>query len=103
MPKTIDNLSRALAIGAAVIALLAPAAHAGKRQETILRDDAALAGWDDSLRQRALADVDALGVDTIHHIVGWRSIAPDSEDRDRPKFDASDPAAYDPAEWDRID
>ena len=103
MPKTIENLSRALVIAAAVIALLAPAAHAGKRQETILRDDAALAGWDDSLRQRALADVDALGVDTIHHIVGWRSIAPDSEDRDRPKFDASDPAAYDPAEWDRID
>jgi len=87
----------------AALALMPAAASAGRQQETILRDDAALAGWDDGLRQRALGDLSELGVDTVHHIVGWRGIAPASESRTRPRFDAADPASYDPAEWDRID
>lgn len=85
------------------LTLIPSTATAGRQQETIVRDDAALAGWDDGLRQRALADLSTLGVDTVHHIVGWRAIAPDSEGRRRPKFDATNPASYDPAEWDRID
>jgi hypothetical protein len=79
------------------------AATADEQQETIVRDDAALAGWDEALRQRSLDDLSDLGVDTVHHIVGWRSIAPAAESRRRPSFDASDPADYSAAEWDRID
>ena len=103
MPTARETACRALAVACAGLTLLPAAATAGKRQETIVRDDAALAGFDDGLRQRALGDLSDLGVDTVHHIVGWRAIAPDSESRHRPSFDATDPAAYPAAEWDRID
>jgi hypothetical protein len=103
MLKHRDIARRALTVACAGAVLLPTAAQAGKQQETIVRDDAALAGWNDQRRQKALDDLGALGVDTVHHIIGWRSIAPDSESHERPSFDASDPAAYDAAEWDRID
>ena len=83
--------------------LLCPAAFAGTEQETILRDDTALAGWDEGLRQRSLDELSHLGVDTIHHVIGWRLIAPRADDRSRPSFDASDPAAYNADQWARID
>lgn len=97
------TLRRAIAAAVVAFAVAAPAAEANRTQETILRDDASLAGWDSELRQRSLDDVDSLGVDTIHHIIGWRSIAPRPLSRNRPSFDASDPAAYDASEWDHID
>jgi hypothetical protein len=96
-------LRRALLAGATCLCLLAPPAVADREQETIVRDDAALGSFDEPLRQRSLDDLRSLGVDTVHHIVGWRSLAPSPGSSHRPGFDASNPADYPPHEWDRVD
>jgi hypothetical protein len=87
---------------ALLVLVAAPSAAASSTQETIFRDDAVLGGGQ-AARDAALDQIAGLGVDTIHSIVTWRRIAPDAGSTRRPSFDASDPAAYDPAAWDYLD
>ena len=103
MTNLSDNLRRALLAACAALLILPAAAGAGRTQETILRDDATLTGWDENRRQRALNDLQAVGVDTVHHIIGWRSLAPRAKSKSRPSVDTTDPAVYDAARWNRID
>jgi hypothetical protein len=55
-------------------------------------------------RELALNDAVALGADGVRALVPWRELAPAPRAVQRPaRFDASDPADYRPARWDRFD
>ena len=87
-----------------VVLLLAWAASAdaSTRQETILQDDRLFGSADRQVQ--ALNDADALGVDTIHSVITFHSLAPDPDARRRPRgFNAADPGDYPAESWDRFD
>ena len=91
-----------LAALAAVALTAAGPAHASSTQESIFQDDAVLAGYDQSKRDRALDELDALGVDTIRTLVVWGQMAPDAKSSTKPAgFDATDPGAYPVGNWAR--
>jgi hypothetical protein len=100
MTKT-RNLTLALLVLLAAIA--APPAQAGPTQESIFQDDATLLGDDAGARDRALDELQSLGVDTIRALVLWNRVAPDPFSASRPQFDATDPAAYPAEKWVRYD
>ena len=87
---------------AAALALAGPAS-AGTSQESIFQDDATLLGDDAAARERALDELQSLGVDTIRALVLWNRVAPDALSANRPQFDATDPAAYPHGNWARYD
>ena len=97
--KTFTTFAAALI---ATLAVCAPA-HASKTQESIFQDDATLLGDDTAARDRALDELQALGVDTIRALVLWNRVAPDALSSTRPQFDAADPNAYPAGNWARID
>ncbi|MEA2479940.1 MAG: hypothetical protein QOJ07_1862, partial [Thermoleophilaceae bacterium] len=101
MPPTGRILS-ILATALALAAFAAPA-DASRTQESIFQDDATLTGSDAAKRDRALDELQALGVDTIRSLVIWNTVAPDPTSASRPAFDATDPAAYPAGAWDRWD
>src|SRR4051794_37710490 len=87
----------------AAVALTAPA-HASSTQESIFQDDAALFGDDAGKRERALDEMQALGVDTVRATVLWTRIAPDATSSTKPAgFDAANPGAYPAGNWARLD
>jgi hypothetical protein len=89
-------------VALAALTLAAPA-QAGKTQESIFQDDATLLGDDAAKRDRALDELQSLGVDTVRALVLWNRIAPDALSSTKPAFDASDPDAYPAANWGRLD
>src|SRR3954447_5208655 len=87
----------------AAVAQAAPA-HASSNQESIFQDDATLFGDDASMREQALDEMQALGVDTVRANVLWNRLAPDATSSTKPSgFDASDPNAYPAGNWARLD
>jgi hypothetical protein len=46
-------------------------------------------------RTEALQEVDSLGVRSLRVVVSWSSVAPGSDQAERPAFEPTDPAAYD--------
>jgi hypothetical protein len=58
---------------------------------------------DPSTRDRALQEVHDFGVDRIRVLVYWQDYAPAVRSKHRPAFDATDPGAYPPGAWDRLD
>ena len=58
---------------------------------------------DPSTRDRTLQEIRDLGVDRIRALVYWKDFAPAPGSRQRPAFDAADPAAYPPGAWSRLD
>jgi hypothetical protein len=87
-----------------VVLLLAWAASAdaSTRQETILQDDRLFGSPDRQVQ--ALDDADALGVDTIHAVITFHSLAPAIDEENKPDgFDAGDPGDYAADKWDRFD
>ena len=55
-------------------------------------------------RERALADVAALGADGVRALVLWADVAPVPHGARPPAgFDPADPATYPPARWDPLD
>lgn len=81
-----------LAVALSVVLGLAGPARANVSQLTILQDDGALLG-SAARQQRSLDQVSALGADTIHSLVSWRSLSPSPAARRRPSVDLSDPAS----------
>lgn len=69
-------------------------ARANSSQETIFQDDRSLLFSGDAVRERTLDEIRSLGSDTIHSLVFWGRIAPSTASGGRPRFDASNPAAY---------
>jgi hypothetical protein len=87
-----------------VVLLLAWAASAdaSTRQETILQDDRLFGTPDQQIA--ALDAADALGVDTIHSVITFHSLAPDVDAARKPRgFNAADPGDYPAEAWDRFD
>jgi hypothetical protein len=84
-----------LLLGAAVAAWApVPAAHASASQLSIMQDDRLLLWSGPDARDRALDQMQRLGVTTIHSLVVWRKLAPAPAQSTRPAFDATDPASY---------
>ena len=70
----------------------------------MFQDDRLLQNPDPAIQSKALDDLDAAGVKSIHTLVLWNSLAPSPTKASVPSgFNATDPAAYDAARWDRID
>jgi hypothetical protein len=110
--KMLFNLNRigarialAALLGAAAIAgALASPAHASRTQESVMQDDRLLLNTGPDSREGALTEMQSLGVDTIHSLAVWRAYAPNADSRRKPSgFDGSDPAAYPPEAWDKLD
>ncbi|MEX0993695.1 MAG: cellulase family glycosylhydrolase [Solirubrobacterales bacterium] len=72
----------------------ADAAHASRTQWSIFEEQRQLTRTDATTRAAVLDEISALGADTLRVLVSWRDIAPDSSAKQRPAFDADDPAAY---------
>lgn len=90
----------ALAAGGA---LSAAPATASQTQESIFQDDDLLLYNTPSGMQSTLDTLAALGVQRIRVSVLWALVAPDPLSKQRPSFDASDPAAYPQGAWNRYD
>jgi hypothetical protein len=69
-------------------------ATASKGQWSVFEDHTALVKSSQTERIRRLNEVKDLGVDTLRVEVKWNEVAPDPGSKTKPKFDASDPAAY---------
>jgi hypothetical protein len=92
------------ALVAAIAVALAPAAaHAADDQESTFQDDSLLVYGTPAEQSNALDMLKALGVDRVRISVFWRLVAPDAGSTTKPKFDATDPAAYPTGAWDRYD
>ena len=72
--------------------------HASHSQSTTLDGPRDL--LDANARPKALDDAASLGVKSLRIVLTWQGVAPDAASRVKPKFDATDPAAYD---WSRYD
>jgi hypothetical protein len=97
-----------LAAGGALCAalltlMLATAAHANTRQETLVQDDRTLLFSGPAVRDRALDQISGLGADGIHSLVFWGRIAPSANSRHKPRFNAANPADYPSQAWDVYD
>jgi len=93
MQRALPILLAALAF--ALVPALAPvAARASAGQDSIFQEDDLLLRTDASGREATLDQLRALGVDTIHTLVGWSALAPDPTSKTRPHFEAFDPDDY---------
>jgi hypothetical protein len=95
-------LAVAVATCALICALPTPA-RASATQQSILMDDDQLIYASPAHVGHTLAEVASLGVDRVKVSVVWSLVAPDPTSSTKPKFDATDPAAYPPGAWDRYD
>jgi hypothetical protein len=85
-----------------LLAALAGSATASSKQESILQDDRLFG--DPTKQVQALDVAKSLGVDTIHSVVVWDSLAPARDSRRKPRgFNGADLRDYDATKWDRFD
>jgi hypothetical protein len=92
-----------LALTAALLVLAAPA-RAGHTQESIVQDDRVLLNFGTGEQVVALKELDRLGVDTVHSVINWNTLAPTPNASKPPKgVDLTDPASYNPERWKVID
>jgi hypothetical protein len=93
------------AVAAACTLIFALPGHAlaSGTQETVLQDDTWLIYSSPQRVAQALYVIKAEGVDRVRISVVWSLIAPHPQSSRRPKFDATNPAAYPQGVWDRYD
>jgi hypothetical protein len=111
MPSSLAHLRPALSralVAAAVAALALPAltgtAAASNSQESIMQDDRVLYRQGPEAQARALDQMAALGVDTVHTLISWRGLVPDATSTRQPQgFKGDDPRAYPSDRWNPID
>jgi len=72
-------------------------------QESMFQDDSLLVFKSPSSVAKTMDTLRYLGVDRVRVTVFWNLIAPNPASRNKPRFDATDPAAYPPAGWQRYD
>jgi hypothetical protein len=88
----------ALAIGATVVlAGCGDADESGptaRSQWSVFEDHDALIREGEAKREQTLEELHGLGVDTLRVGIKWNETAPRPLSRDRPRFDATDPAEY---------
>jgi hypothetical protein len=84
---------------------VAPAAHASATQESVFMDDNLLLYRGDDIADATLKELKDLGVDRVRVSVHWKGLAPGESAPARPAAfrDATDPAQYDAAAFDKYD
>ena len=99
--------ARAFRVGLLVACFAAcsasPALAARPALETILQDDAQVLYGSDAEVGAALAQIRDFGVDRVRVTAGWSILTRDAESKQRPDFDAADPAAYEQVRWAGLD
>jgi hypothetical protein len=83
-----------------VAALLAPAGSAMASPGQTTSFEAPRDLLDPAARDTAFNDIASFGVHSIRLVMYWRDVAPDARSRVKPKFNATDPSAYD---WSRYE
>jgi hypothetical protein len=81
-------------------AALAVPAHAASTQEVTFEAPRDL--HDAARRDAAFAELDSLGVRALRVVLYWRDVAPAAKSRVKPKFDATNPAAYNWGKYDPV-
>jgi hypothetical protein len=92
-----------LIAAALVLAALPSAACASLTQESMFQDDPRLVYGTPEMVESTLDELAAFGVDRIRVSVFWSILAPANDQAVKPKFDATDPAAYPQKLWDPYD
>jgi hypothetical protein len=94
----------ATVVAGCALGCTAPAtAVASETQETILQDDVQLIYSSKEQVAAALVRMAQLGVDRVRVSVVWGLVAPNQYSTHRPRFDATNPAAYPTGRWFRYD
>lgn len=70
---------------------------------TVVQDDATLLRQPPDQVEAAMQRIRALGVSDVRLSANWSLIAPAPDSATRPSFDATDPAAYEQANWGALD
>ncbi|MBI5311247.1 MAG: hypothetical protein HZB14_09545 [Actinobacteria bacterium] len=78
-----------------VLLLGAASSQAASNQLSAMQDDGRLENADPGIRDTALDEMQALGVDVVKLGAFWRRYAPNPESESRPSVDLTDPASYD--------
>src|SRR4051812_18564331 len=82
----------ALALCAIIAAALPAVASASSRQSMTFEAPVDLASPE--TRTAAFEEISSFGVRSVRIVLLWRNVAPAAESRQKPDFDASNPAAY---------
>ena len=98
MPKPLRPAAVALAL--ALVALLAPAAHAAEDQYMTFEAPRDL--LDPATRPAAMDTIASMGVNRLRVILTWRNVAPSANSRTKPSVDLTDPASYAWGEYDAL-
>ncbi|UTI65027.1 cellulase family glycosylhydrolase [Paraconexibacter antarcticus] len=101
--QLLKNAATCLVALTAALGVAAPAAHADSNLESMFQDDNQLIFNTPDGTRSAMDTLQLLGVDRIRVSVFWKQIAPDPDAPTMPAFDASNPAAYSQAAWDKYD
>jgi hypothetical protein len=86
-------MPRLIALAILLTFLLAQSASASRTQSLTFEAPRDL--MDPAKRDAALKEIDSFGVHSIRVIVTWHDVAPDADKAQRPKFEPTDPDAYD--------
>jgi hypothetical protein len=92
----------ACTLALAALLLAAPAAEAGKSQITIFEAGREIRSHDAAERARVLDEIERFGVHWIRIVMYWRDVAPEPGSVSAPRFDETDPAAYNWTTYERI-
>ena len=88
---------------ALVLAALPSAASASVTQESMFQDDPLLVYGTPEQVEDTLNQLQAFGVDRIRLSIFWKILAPANDAKQKPNFDATDPAGYQKPVWERYD
>src|SRR5882757_2393038 len=101
--RRLGQVTVACALATAALTAAAVPAAAAPTQESMFQDDSLLVFKSSSSVAKTMDTLRYLGVDRLRVTVFWNLIAPNSASRNKPRFDATDPAAYPAAGWQRYD
>jgi hypothetical protein len=94
----------ALICAAAVVEFALPSpAHASSNEVSMLLDDDQLIYSTPQHEVATLQTLHSLGIDVVKVSLVWQLVAPNQASERRPRFNATDPAAYPPGAWSRWD
>ena len=99
-------LAAAVAVAALVTVLVSRDGEEGPRvtgRPLIVQDDAQVLHRPAEEVRRTVRALRAMGVDWLRVTANWSFVAPAPRSPRRPELDATDPGAYPPGAWDRLD
>ncbi len=100
---SVRSLLAVLSLAVGLLGLTAQA-QASSSQESMFQDDRLLQNSDPLVQSKALDDLQATGVKTIHTVLLWSNLAPDPTKASVPSgVDLTNPVSYDAGYWTRVD